>query len=165
MRVNPSQNDQLWITWPTPFRQQHSTANQFESAAACENMPQVIHRHVDESVHIVNSKKSTPSHQRQRHLSVHPFYAHQDALAHCPCVSRTHGGEGRNYCCELYAVPSYQLQLPADNQHLLNILAASMLMRSVSTADYGVYVTVDIAVLAFRTRQKMLDETADYAGI
>lgn len=40
-------------------------------------------------------------------------------------MSRRHGGEGHTYCCELSGVPSYQLQLPADNQYLLNTLAAS----------------------------------------
>ena len=74
---------------------------------------------------------------------MHLLYAHQNASAHRSCVSQTHGGEGHTYCCELYGVPSYQLQLPADNQYLLNILAASMLTMSTSTADYGMYVIAE----------------------
>ena len=67
----------------------------------------------------------------------------QTASAHHSCVSQTHTGEGHTYCCELYGVPSYQLQLPADKQYLLNILAASTLTMSTSTADYGMYVIAE----------------------
>lgn len=70
---------------------------------------------------------------------MHLLCPHQTASARCLCVSQTYAVEGHTYCCELYGVPSYQLQLPADKQYLLNILAASTLTMSTSTADYGMY--------------------------
>ena len=82
---------------------------------------------------------------------MHLLCLHQTALADRSCVSQAHGGERHTYCCvcELYGVPSYQVQLPADNQYLLNILAASMLIVSTSTVDCGIYVMVESVVLAF----------------
>ena len=100
---------------------------------------------------MVYSKQIRPLHERQRHFSVHLLCLHQTALADRSCVSQTHGGKRHTYCCvcDLYGVPSYQLQLPADNHYLLNILPVSLLTVSMSTADYGMHVTVGSVVLAF----------------
>ncbi len=98
-----------------------------------------------EKFDLVYSKRSTPLHERQRHLSARLLCLHQTASAHGSCVSQAHGGERHTYCCvcELYGVPSCQLQLPADTQYLLKLLAASMLTVSTSTEDCGMSVTAE----------------------